>query len=74
MIHSNFLTLISASICITFLDMVSSSGSKKSISYLSMGCGIFGRLSLDKELPLADVLELTRIAQQMRRDSVDYLD
>lgn len=70
-IHSKFITLIALSICITFLDMVSSSGSKKSLPYLGMGCGIFGRLSLENELPLADVLELTRVAQQLRKDLVD---
>ena len=52
----------------TFLDVASSSGAQKSISYLSMGCGIFGRLDLlDNEVPLADVLELTRAAQQLKR-------
>lgn len=51
----------------TFLDVATSSGAKKSISYLSMGCGIFGRLNLlDNEVPLADVLELARTAQQIR--------
>lgn len=51
----------------TFLDVAtSSSDAKKSISYLSMGCGIFGRLNLDNEVPLADVLELTRTAQQIK--------
>ena len=67
--HSKFLDLISVSICMTFLDVATSSreGAKKSISYLSMGCGIFGRLNLlDNEVPLADVLELTRTAQQIR--------
>lgn len=65
-IHSKFLDLISVSICMTFLDVATSSGTKKSISYLSMGCGIFGRLNLDNEVPLADVLELTRTAQLMK--------
>lgn len=51
--------------------MVSSSGSKKSLPYLSMGCGIFGRLSLDNELPLEDVLELVRVARQSRIDTED---
>lgn len=65
-IHSKFLDLISVSICMTFLDVATSSGAKKSISYLSMGCGIFGRLNLlDNEVPLADLLELTRTAQQI---------
>lgn len=51
----------------TFLDVASSNGANKSISYLSMGCGIFGRLNLDNnEVPLADVLELTRTAQQIK--------
>lgn len=55
------------SICMTFLDVATSKSVKKSISYLSMGCGIFGRLNLlDNEVPLADVLELTRTAQQLR--------
>lgn len=66
MTRSKFLDLISVSICMTFLDVASSSGAKKSISYLSMGCGIFGRLNLDNEVPLADVLELTRTAQQIK--------
>lgn len=66
-LDSKFLDLISVSICITFLDVATSSGANKSISYLSMGCGIFGRLNLlDNEVPLADVLELTRTAQQIR--------
>ncbi|MCJ1285674.1 hypothetical protein MMC26_005015 [Xylographa opegraphella] len=66
-LDSKFLDLISVSICMTFLDVATSSGAKKSISYLSMGCGIFGRLNLlDSEVPLADVLELTRTAQQMK--------
>ncbi len=65
--HSKFLDLISVSLCMTFLDVATSSGAKKSISYLSMGCGIFGRLNLlDNEVPLADVLELTRTAQQIK--------
>ena len=52
----------------TFLDVVSWSGGRKSVSYLSMGCGIFGRLNLvDDEVPLAEVLELTRTAQSLRR-------
>jgi hypothetical protein len=50
----------------TYLDVASSNGAEKSISYLSMGCGIFGRLNLENEVPLADVLELTRIAQQIK--------
>lgn len=51
----------------TFLDVATSSGAERSISYLSMGCGIFGRLNLlYNEVPLADVLELTRTAQQIR--------
>lgn len=52
----------------TFLDVATGSGANnKSISYLSMGCGIFGRLNLiDNEVPLADVLELTRTAQQIK--------
>ena len=51
----------------TFLDVATSSGAQKGISYLSMGCGIFGRLTLlDSEAPLADVLELTRTAQQIK--------
>ena len=67
-IHSKFLDLISVSICMTFLDVATSRGADKSISYLSMGCGIFGRLNLiDNEVPLADVLELTRTAQQIKR-------
>ena len=66
--HSKFLNLIAASICIIFLDVVTRSSAKKSISYLSMGCGIFGRLNIiDNEVPLTDVLELTRTAQQMKR-------
>lgn len=66
--YSKFLNLIAASICIIFLDVATRSSAKKSISYLSMGCGIFGRLNiLDNEVPLADVLELTRTAQQMKR-------
>ena len=66
--HSKFLDLISVSICMTFLDVATSSGADKSISYLSMGCGIFGRLNLiDNKVPLADVLELTRTAQQIQR-------
>ncbi|KAL9619049.1 MAG: hypothetical protein Q9160_006304 [Pyrenula sp. 1 TL-2023] len=77
-LDSKFLTLISISICMAFLDIANSStnshsnpnphtkGPKRSISYLSMGCGIFGRLNLDNEVPLADVLELTRTAQQIR--------
>jgi len=66
--HSKFLDLISVSICIIFLDVATRSSAKKSISYLSMGCGIFGRLNiLDNEVPLVDVLELTRTAQQMKR-------
>lgn len=65
--HSKFLDLISVSICMTFLEVATSNGANKSISYLSMGCGIFGRLNLlDKEVPLADVLELTRTAQQIK--------
>ena len=64
-IYSKFLELVSVSICMTFLDVASSSKANKSISYLSMGCGIFGRLNLDKEMPLIDVLELTRTAQQI---------
>lgn len=40
---------------------------RESICHLSIGCGIFGRLSLiDNEVPLADVLESTRTAQQMK--------
>lgn len=67
-IHSRFLNLIAASICIIFLDVATRSSAKNSISYLSMGCGIFGRLNiLDNEVPLADLLELTRTAQQMKR-------
>nr|ANM86370.1 putative C6 transcription factor [Cladonia uncialis subsp. uncialis]AUW31185.1 putative C6 transcription factor [Cladonia uncialis subsp. uncialis] len=63
-----FLNLIAASICIIFLDVATRSSAKNSISYLSMGCGIFGRLNiLDNEVPLADLLELTRTAQQMKR-------
>ncbi|TVY85215.1 Terrein cluster-specific transcription factor terR [Lachnellula suecica] len=65
-LDSKFLDLISVSICMTFLDVASSTGAEKSISYLSMGCGIFGRLNLESEVPLADVLELTRIAQQIK--------
>ena len=67
MTHSKFLSLITASICMTFLDVATSSSAEKSISYLSMGCGIFGRLDiLDNDVPLADVLELTRTAQQIK--------
>lgn len=65
-LSSKFLDLIAVSICMNFLDVVSSSGTQKSIAYLSMGCGIFGRLNLDNEVPLSDVLELTRIAQQIK--------
>ena len=67
--HSKFLNLIAVSICIMFLDVAATrSSAKKNISYLSMGCGIFGRLNiLDNEVPLADVLELTRTAQQIKR-------
>ncbi|KAH8585600.1 hypothetical protein B0O99DRAFT_646535 [Bisporella sp. PMI_857] len=61
-----FLNLIAVSICMTFLDVASSSGTGKSMSYLSIGCGIFGRLNLENEVPLADVLELTLIAQQIK--------
>lgn len=50
----------------TFLDVATSERPKDSISYLSMGCGIYGRLNLDNEVPLADVLELTRMAQQIK--------
>lgn len=51
----------------TFLDVAISSGADKSISYLSMGCGIFGQLNLlDEEVPLADLLDLTRMAQQIK--------
>ena len=51
----------------TFMDVVSWSSGKKSVSYLSMGCGVFGRLNLvDDEVPLADVLELTRTAQLLK--------
>ena len=65
--HSKFMNLISVSICVAFLEVVTRNGDKKNISYLSMGCGIFGRLTLlDNGVPLADVLELTRIAQQIR--------
>ncbi|MCJ1416210.1 hypothetical protein MMC32_002545 [Xylographa parallela] len=66
-LDSKFLDLISVSICMTFLDAATSRGAKQSISYLGMGCGIFGRLNLlDSEVPLADVLELTRTAQQIK--------
>ncbi|KAH8588738.1 hypothetical protein B0O99DRAFT_638470 [Bisporella sp. PMI_857] len=61
-----FLNLIAVSICMTFLDVASSSGTGKSMSYLSIGCGIFGRLNLENHVPLADVLELTLIAQQIK--------
>jgi hypothetical protein len=50
----------------TFLDQASSSGIEKSMSYLSIGCGIFRRLNLENEVPLADVLELTLIAQEIK--------
>lgn len=50
----------------TYLDVACSNSAEKSISYLSMGCGIFGRLNLENEVPLADVLELTGIAQQIK--------
>lgn len=65
-ICSKFLELISVSICMTYLDVACSNNAEKSISYLSMGCGIFGRLNLESEVPLADVLELTGIAQQIK--------
>ena len=68
LIHSKFLDLIAVSVCIIFLDVATRSSAEKSISYLSMGCGIFGRLNiLDNEIPLLDVLELTRTAQQIKR-------
>ncbi|KAH8593161.1 hypothetical protein B0O99DRAFT_628237 [Bisporella sp. PMI_857] len=66
-----FLNLIAVSICMTFLDVASSSGTGKSMSYLSIGCGIFGRLNLENEVPLADVLELTLIAQQIKGRQLD---
>lgn len=63
----NFSELLAVAICMTFLDVVSWSVGKKSISYLSMGCGIFGRLNLgDDGVPLAEVLELMRTAQLLR--------
>ena len=66
--HSKFLDLIAVSIGIIFIDVATRSSAKKSVSYLSIGCGIFGRLNiLDNEVPLVDVLELTRTAQQITR-------
>ncbi|RQM04530.1 hypothetical protein DH86_00004444 [Scytalidium sp. 3C] len=66
-IDSKFLDLIASSICIIFLDVATRSTAEKSFSYLSMGCGIFGRLTvLDNEVPFADVLELARTAQQIK--------
>ncbi|KAL3417086.1 integral membrane protein duf6 [Phlyctema vagabunda] len=65
-LDSKLLDLISVSLCMTFLDLASKSGTQKSIAYLSMGCGIFGRLHLEHEVPLVDVLELTQIAQQIK--------
>jgi len=66
-IDSKFLDLIASSICIIFLDVATRSTAEKSFSYLSMGCGVFGRLTvLDIEVPFADVLELARTAQQIK--------
>lgn len=64
---SKFLDLIASSICIIFLDVATRGTAEKSVSYLSMGCGVFGRLTvLDNEVPFADVLELARTAQQIK--------
>jgi hypothetical protein len=65
-ICSKIIDLISMSICMTYLDVTCSNSVEKSLSYLCMGCGIFGKLNLDNEVPLADVLELTGIAQQIK--------
>ena len=65
--HSKFLDLISASICIIFLDVATRNTAEEGISYLGMGCGVFGRLTvLDNEVPFANVLELARTAQQIK--------
>jgi hypothetical protein len=50
----------------TYLDVTCSNSAEKGLSYLSMGCGIFGKLNLENDVPLADVLELTGIAQQIK--------
>ena len=69
--HSKFLDLISASICIIFLDVATKGTAEEGISYLSMGCGVFGRLTvLDSEVPFPDVLELARTAQQIKGKGV----
>jgi len=60
---SKLLDLIAASIYIIYLDAACNNGAGKSISYLSMGCEIFGRLNLENNVLLADILELTWIAQ-----------
>lgn len=66
-IDSKFLDLIASSICVIFLDVATRGTTENSFLYLSMGCGVFGRLTvLDQEVPFADVLELARTAQQIK--------
>ena len=49
---------------IIFLAVVLKWSNNDEISYLAIACGLFGRLSIGFEVPLAEVVELSRIAQQ----------
>ena len=51
---------------IMFLAVILNWSDSDDILYLAMACGLFGRLSIGSVVPLGEVIELSRAAQQLR--------